>query len=129
MGRARGRAFSSERNFAINLGLRSNPGWYEAAPLALRRAPEVLYAVLYTILQNHSARRYEVLRDRSLKLHPLAGARVGETKLPGVQHLAREMFAPAIQRISQQRMAEVFQMDANLVRPARVPTCIPPGLP
>jgi hypothetical protein len=64
----------------------------------------------------------EVGRERRFEGHDLASARMGEGKLPGVEHLAGVVagaFA-AVQFIAQNGMAEVMEMDPNLVGAAAV---------
>ena len=63
---------------------------------------------------------HEVGRDRRLEIHSLAGARMREAEPPRVQHLPGKPAALAIDFIAEQRMAEVLEMDANLVRAAGV---------
>jgi hypothetical protein len=66
------------------------------------------------------SRSHEILWNRSGEMQAFAGAQVSETEFPGMQHLAWETGTAAIDLIAKHWMPEVFEMNANLMRTARV---------
>src|SRR5438309_6668857 len=65
---------------------------------------------------------FEVGRERRLRLNRLAAHRVRERQAGSVEELAleAELARPAVDRVSRHRQVDRRQVDADLVRPARL---------
>src|SRR5262249_24136282 len=73
--------------------------------------------------QTHRCNRsVEVIRHWSFKLLPFPSARVTETQLPCVKHLARKIFCMSrrIDFVTQHTINKMMEMHTNLMCPATV---------